>query len=296
VASTENAKDSPLPEAQFPPAHFSTIFADSVKSIASVGPNVKFYLARQEPEFDALGRSQLNVFAQVVMPMSGFVSTYCFFELAVNRYLQQGLIKQTEVDAMRAQLAGTVWRWMSAVWPLNFPDELRPANQRPNVDATKPLLLASAANAVTSQTVTPQTAALASSGAPPIINESKNIQPLDRAPNVLESDMAAKKTLPEAWGAFAAVIGIPVAITLTVFGILIAEMVGFRSDVRTDIASIRGDVKSDVSSLRGAIENLTTVVHSDAMDLNKQIVATNTRLEDLITATKERGADAAKRK
>jgi hypothetical protein len=100
----------PLPDdPRFPPLHFPTIYADGVKSIAIGGPNVKFYLSRDEPEFDAFGRVEQNVFAQVVMPRDGFIATFCFFEAAVNRYVQQGFVSQETVDAIRARLAGTVW-------------------------------------------------------------------------------------------------------------------------------------------------------------------------------------------
>jgi hypothetical protein len=186
---------------------------------------------------------------------------------------------------------------MSAVLSLGLPETLRPADQRSNVYATTAQVESSAANARDSTLIIQQAGSLAFASAPPILKVFKNIQTLDRAPNVLESDMAAKKPyeLSASFGVIAAVIGIPVAITIGICAFLANDISGVRSDMKTDLAEIRGDAKADITEIRGDIKDLTAVVHSDLLDMTKQIVATNTKLDDLITATKERNTGAVKR-
>ena len=49
-------------------------------------------------------------FAQVIMSMDAFVATFSFFEAAVKRYVNQGLITQEMVDEYRAVNANIDWK------------------------------------------------------------------------------------------------------------------------------------------------------------------------------------------
>ena len=93
--------EQPVMSAEFPPRGFPVLFADNIGSIATDGVLVKMYLVRIDPEFASGGQSRSVEFAQVVMPMAGFVATYVFFEEAVNRYLKSGTVKKETVEMMR---------------------------------------------------------------------------------------------------------------------------------------------------------------------------------------------------
>jgi hypothetical protein len=90
-----------IPANDFPPSQFPTVFADGVMSIANSSTVVKFFLFRFEPSFSGSGQSQTQPFAQVVMPMDGFAATFSFFEAAVKKYIEQGLITQSRLDEFR---------------------------------------------------------------------------------------------------------------------------------------------------------------------------------------------------
>lgn len=96
------ADDTPTtPGSDFPPPHFPTVFADGVMSIANSPSVVKFYLFRYEPSFSGSGQSHNQSFAQVVMPMDAFASTFALFERAVTQYIEQGLITKERLDQLR---------------------------------------------------------------------------------------------------------------------------------------------------------------------------------------------------
>jgi hypothetical protein len=70
----------------FPPFNFPTVFADGVLSMANSPSVVKFYLARVEPSFAGDGRSQMQAFAQVIMPIDGFAMMFVFFLKLNSRF------------------------------------------------------------------------------------------------------------------------------------------------------------------------------------------------------------------
>jgi hypothetical protein len=90
-----------IPSDDFPSSQFPTAFADGVMSIANSPAVVKFYLFRFEPSFSGNGQSQTQPFAQVVMPIDGFAATFSFFEAAVKKYIEQGLITESRLDELR---------------------------------------------------------------------------------------------------------------------------------------------------------------------------------------------------
>ena len=94
----------------FPSPQFPTVFADGVMSIANSPSVVKFYLFRFEPSFSGSGQSETRPFAQVVMPIDGFAATFSFFEAAMQKYMEQGLITQSRLDEIRKIYAKTEFK------------------------------------------------------------------------------------------------------------------------------------------------------------------------------------------
>ena len=89
---------------EYPGPHFPVIYADGVSSASNSGQTVKFYLARFDPDMLAESEAKQHIFAQVVLPISGFVGTAVFFERYLEKLLQQGSVTQEQVDAVRNAL------------------------------------------------------------------------------------------------------------------------------------------------------------------------------------------------
>jgi len=100
----------PVPPGTFPPHNFPVAFADGVLSIANSPANVKFYLFRFEPEFAGGGKTQMQPFVQVVMPMDNFAATFAFFEAAVQRFISQGYLTQARLEEHRKVSAQIAWK------------------------------------------------------------------------------------------------------------------------------------------------------------------------------------------
>jgi hypothetical protein len=94
---------------EYPPPTFPTVYADGVLNISNTATIVKFYLSRFDPSFTAAGPQRSQAFAQVIMPMDGFMATFTFFEAAINRYLSQGTITEERLNEMRRVNAGIRW-------------------------------------------------------------------------------------------------------------------------------------------------------------------------------------------
>jgi hypothetical protein len=102
---TQPRNDATAGQAQpgeYPPPNFPTVFADGVQSLINSPAIVKFFLARFEPTFVGDGRSQLQSFAQVIMPIDGFAMTAVFFEAQLRLLIQNGYITETRVAELRA--------------------------------------------------------------------------------------------------------------------------------------------------------------------------------------------------
>ena len=97
------------PPGDYPSHNFPTVFADGVTNIANGPAVVKFFLSRSEPSFTSTGQSRMQAFAQVVMPMDGFVATFSFFEAAIKRYLSQGIISEERLNQFREANAKIKW-------------------------------------------------------------------------------------------------------------------------------------------------------------------------------------------
>ena len=90
------------PQADFPAPQFPNMFADGVMSLAYSPTVVKFFLSRFEPSFAGDGRSQMQAFAQVAMPLDGFASMVAFFEAQLRVLVRAGHITEARLAELRA--------------------------------------------------------------------------------------------------------------------------------------------------------------------------------------------------
>jgi hypothetical protein len=80
------------------------IFADLV-STHTVGMGIsKFFLARIDPDPEGVARNKIEPVAQIVMPMSGFVQMWAFFEHRLKIMKKENIISQSEIDNARATM------------------------------------------------------------------------------------------------------------------------------------------------------------------------------------------------
>jgi hypothetical protein len=93
-----------MPAEEFPSPTLPTIFVDSILNVAPSPNVVKFYVARTDPSVRGASKYLTQPFAQVVMPMLGFIQTVVFFEQALKNFVETGLITSEQVDTMRKQL------------------------------------------------------------------------------------------------------------------------------------------------------------------------------------------------
>jgi hypothetical protein len=86
---------------EYPATTFPTAFADTISSLAYSPTTVKYFLARFEPDLRGSNSTKSQPFAQVVMPMDGFLAAFCFFENRIKRFLEEGHITQAKLDEFR---------------------------------------------------------------------------------------------------------------------------------------------------------------------------------------------------
>jgi hypothetical protein len=98
---------SPPPEApEYPPPGLPVIYSDGVPSASWGAEVVKFYLARNDPDFraSAAPRKQ-NIYAQVVMPLNSFLQSTAFFDSILDRMVREGTLTAEQVATARAKNA-----------------------------------------------------------------------------------------------------------------------------------------------------------------------------------------------
>ena len=88
----------------FPAETLPTVFADGVVNLANSPYVVKYYLFRFDPSLRDASISRTQAFAQVVMPMGGFVQTAVFFENALRNLVASGVVSSEDVDAARSRI------------------------------------------------------------------------------------------------------------------------------------------------------------------------------------------------
>jgi hypothetical protein len=108
MAEPKNAPDLTMgrPATEFPGSTFPTAFADGVLSFVPSPQLVKFYLYRLDPNMFGRGGSVPNPFAQVIMPMAGFLQSTVFLQQQIERMIAHGTITQKQLDDAKA-LYGT---------------------------------------------------------------------------------------------------------------------------------------------------------------------------------------------
>jgi hypothetical protein len=89
---------------EFPPLNFPLIFTDGVLQMSYGHSMVRMYLARHDP---SLNPNNINAatrpFAQLVMPLNGFLETALFFEATLSRLLNEKIITEQQLNELRAQ-------------------------------------------------------------------------------------------------------------------------------------------------------------------------------------------------
>ncbi len=92
------------PESEFPNAATPNVFADGVTGYAPMGPTIRFFLYRNDPNMFGRGGFKPNPFAQVVMPTHGFAQTAALFHHAVKKLIAANVVTQAEYDKMLADI------------------------------------------------------------------------------------------------------------------------------------------------------------------------------------------------
>lgn len=85
----------------YPDYNFPVLYADNVSSVHWNAAGVKFYLSRNQPNLNATGPHIPTPFAQIVMPVMGFVAAAVFFEQQLKSMLDQKMITKEQVDELR---------------------------------------------------------------------------------------------------------------------------------------------------------------------------------------------------
>jgi hypothetical protein len=93
------------PDAEFPQHTFPTVFADGVVSFIPAPPLVKFFLHRFDPNMFGRGGSVVNPFAQVVMPINGFLHATMFFQSQLDNMVKNNFITREQLEEARAAAA-----------------------------------------------------------------------------------------------------------------------------------------------------------------------------------------------
>lgn len=87
----------------YPTPQIPTVFADAVLNLSTTDALAKFYLARNDPSFSGEAPGKVQVFAQVVMPLSGFLQAFAFLEKTIdNMGKNNALIPQLLESARKA--------------------------------------------------------------------------------------------------------------------------------------------------------------------------------------------------
>jgi hypothetical protein len=90
----------PIQEAH-PSPTIPTIYADFVPNLAPGTQTIKFYLARAEPNSAGVGPYRNQVVAQVVMPSGGFLNMMAFFQYAIPKFIEGGIVSKEAWEAAK---------------------------------------------------------------------------------------------------------------------------------------------------------------------------------------------------
>jgi hypothetical protein len=82
----------------FPAANMPAIYADVIWNVARGPGVVKMYLARNDLDLGGSPASQLNVFAQLVLPTLSFAAGAIFMSRQLKVMLNSGEVTQAQID------------------------------------------------------------------------------------------------------------------------------------------------------------------------------------------------------
>ena len=85
---------------EYPASTIPTVFADGVLNLAHGAGLAKFYLVRVDPSFTSPTENKVQAFAQVVMPMQGFLQTLLFFNKMLQEFVDAGVVSPEIYDRM----------------------------------------------------------------------------------------------------------------------------------------------------------------------------------------------------
>ena len=89
------------PKDEFPPPALPTVYADGVLNLANSPHTVKFYLYRLDPSMTGTAGQQVQPFAQIVMPLNGFVGATLFFQKMLDALVRDGTVSKEFLEDMR---------------------------------------------------------------------------------------------------------------------------------------------------------------------------------------------------
>ena len=96
-------EEGPIPPGdEYPPAALPTVYADGVLNLVNNPNTVKFYLYRLDANLSGGHASKVQPFAQVVMPLNGFLDTVIFFDRMLDKLVAEGVVPEKLIEEMRA--------------------------------------------------------------------------------------------------------------------------------------------------------------------------------------------------
>ena len=93
------------PVSVFPAPTLPSVFADGVRNLSTTTTTARFYLVRNDPSMEGDTRNQVQVFSQIVMPLSGFCQAFAFFERTLENMAKTNPNITLEINEARRLLA-----------------------------------------------------------------------------------------------------------------------------------------------------------------------------------------------
>jgi hypothetical protein len=105
MSDPQDAPNMPPPSEkivpEWPHPSLPTVYADGALNLAKTNEIVKFYLGRADPAINTPSDNKIQVLAQVIMSMNGFIETATFFEKALDGYVQEGIVSRERRNVAR---------------------------------------------------------------------------------------------------------------------------------------------------------------------------------------------------
>ncbi len=101
--SPPESETTDISAGKYPPANLPLLYADGFANAAPQGGVMKIYLFRNDAELTGLAQTKPQLFAQLVLPLQGFVQAALFFNWALDHLIRENQIDKALVDTVRAQ-------------------------------------------------------------------------------------------------------------------------------------------------------------------------------------------------